>query len=104
MVGFDPRFANDYLRDGAEVVVDIRESSWGKWRHNIVKYLSGPRLRAEVKRLLQAANAALGPIGGTATRARVSLFSGTRISSVGAPSCKFARSRRIAASCLPCCS
>jgi pimeloyl-ACP methyl ester carboxylesterase/S1-C subfamily serine protease len=55
VVGFDPRFANDYLRDGAEVVVDIRESSWGKWRHNIVKYLSGPRLRTEVKRLLAGA-------------------------------------------------
>ena len=55
VVGFDPRFANDYLRDGAEVVVDIRESSWGKWRHNIVKYLSGPRLRAEAKRLLAGA-------------------------------------------------
>jgi hypothetical protein len=51
----DPRFANDYLRDGAEVVVDIRESSWGKWRHNIVKYLSGPRLRIELKRLLAGA-------------------------------------------------
>ncbi len=55
VVGFDPRFANDYLRDGAEVVVDIRESNWGKWRHNIVKYLSGPRLRAELKRLLVGA-------------------------------------------------
>jgi V8-like Glu-specific endopeptidase/pimeloyl-ACP methyl ester carboxylesterase len=55
VVGFDPRFANDYLRDGAEVVVDIRESNWGKWRHNIVKYLSGPRLRTELKRLLAGA-------------------------------------------------
>ena len=55
VVGFDPHFANDYLRDGAEVVVDIRESSWGQWRHNIVKYLSGPRMRAELKRLLAGA-------------------------------------------------
>ena len=55
VVGFDPRFANDYLRDGAEAVVDIRESNWGKWRHNIVKYLSGPRMRAELKRLLAGA-------------------------------------------------
>jgi V8-like Glu-specific endopeptidase/tetratricopeptide (TPR) repeat protein len=55
VVGFDPHFANDYTRDGAEVVVDIRESNWGQWRHNIVKYLAGPRLRAELKRLLTGA-------------------------------------------------
>jgi hypothetical protein len=55
VVGFDPRFANDYMRDGAEVVVDIRESNWGEWRHDIVKYLGGPRLRAELKRLLTGA-------------------------------------------------
>ncbi len=55
VVGFDPRMANDYLRNGAEAVVDIRESNWGKWRHNIVKYLAGPRLRAELKRLLAGA-------------------------------------------------
>ena len=54
VVGFDPRFANDYRRDGAEAVEDVRESNWGKWRHNIVKYLGGPRLRAELKRLLAA--------------------------------------------------
>ena len=55
VVGFDPHLANDYLRHGAEVVADIRESNWGKWRHNIVKYLAGPRLRAELKRLLAGA-------------------------------------------------
>ena len=55
VVGFDPHMANDYLRDGAEVVSDIRESSWGQWRHNIVKYLAGPRMRAELKRLLAGA-------------------------------------------------
>jgi len=55
VVGFDPYFANDYLRNGAEAVVDVRESNWGEWRHNIVKYLGGPRLRAELKRLLAGA-------------------------------------------------
>ena len=55
VVGFDPRFANDYLRDGVEAVVDVRESNWGQWRHNIVKYLSGPRMRSELKRLLAGA-------------------------------------------------
>jgi V8-like Glu-specific endopeptidase/tetratricopeptide (TPR) repeat protein len=55
VVGFDPHFANDYLRNGAAAVLDIRESSWGQWRHNIVKYLGGPRLRAELKRLLSGA-------------------------------------------------
>ncbi len=55
VVGFDPRFANDFLRNGAEAVVDIRESNWGEWRHNIVKYLAGPRLRAELRRLLTGA-------------------------------------------------
>jgi V8-like Glu-specific endopeptidase/pimeloyl-ACP methyl ester carboxylesterase len=55
VVGFDPHFANDYLRNGAEAVVDVRESSWGEWRHNIVKYLAGPRMRAELRRLLAGA-------------------------------------------------
>ena len=58
VVGFDPRFANDYLRDGVEAVVDFRESNWGQWRHNIVKYLSGPRMRSELKRLLAGAPSA----------------------------------------------
>ena len=60
VVGFDPHFANDYLRDGVEVVVDVRESNWGQWRHNIVKYLGGPRLRAELKRLLAGAPSSRG--------------------------------------------
>ncbi len=74
VVGFDPRFANDYTRAGAEAVVDIRESNWGEWRHNIVKYLGGPRLRAELKRLLagaplEAQAKARTPRAGTTARA-----------------------------------
>jgi hypothetical protein len=53
VVGFDPKFANDYKRDGKNVIKDIQESNWGRWRHNIVKYLSGPKLRAELREALK---------------------------------------------------
>jgi hypothetical protein len=53
VVGFDPKFANDYKRDGKKVVKDIEEPNWGKWRHNIVKYLSGPKFRAELRDALK---------------------------------------------------
>jgi len=83
VVGFDPRFANDYLRNGAEAVVDIRESNWGEWRHNIVKYLAGPRLRAELKRLLagaeleslRAARSSGGAVAARGARERASVVS-----------------------------
>jgi hypothetical protein len=52
VAGFDPHFANDYLKSGVEVVKDINEQNWGDWRHSIQKYLSGTQLRAEVRRLL----------------------------------------------------
>ena len=53
VVGFDPKFANDYKLAGKAVIKDINEQNWGKWRHNIVKYLSGPRLRAEMRDALK---------------------------------------------------
>jgi len=53
VVGFDPKFANDYKRDGKVAVKDINEQNWGKWRHNIVKYLSGPLLRAQMREALK---------------------------------------------------
>jgi hypothetical protein len=53
VVGFDPKFANDYKRDGKKTIKDINEQNWGKWRHNIVKYLSGPKLRAELREALR---------------------------------------------------
>jgi S1-C subfamily serine protease len=54
VVGFDPKFANDYLRGGERAVRDEEEANWGSWRHNIVKYLSGPRLRGVLRDLLVA--------------------------------------------------
>jgi hypothetical protein len=53
VVGFDPKFANDYKLGGKKAVKDIEEANWGKWRHNIVKYLSGPTLRAELRDALK---------------------------------------------------
>ncbi len=52
VVGFDARFANDFLRGGKTAVRDQEEANWGKWRHNIVKYLSGPKLREVLRSLL----------------------------------------------------
>lgn len=45
VVGFDPKFANDYKKNGQEIVEDINEQNSGTWRHNISKYLSGKKLR-----------------------------------------------------------
>jgi hypothetical protein len=52
VAGFDARLANDYRRGGAEAVEDIHEPNWGRWRHDITKYLQGPQLRAALKQLL----------------------------------------------------
>lgn len=53
VVGFDAKFANDFKRDGRKVIKDIEETNWGRWRHNIVKYLSGPKLREELRAALK---------------------------------------------------
>ena len=45
VVGFDPKFANDYKKNDQEVVEDINEQNSGTWRHNISKYLGGEKLR-----------------------------------------------------------
>jgi pimeloyl-ACP methyl ester carboxylesterase len=52
VAGFDPFFANDYQKDGRPAIKDIEEQNWGKWRHSIQKYLSGPRLRTELRGML----------------------------------------------------
>lgn len=52
VVGFDPNFSNDYRKGGQEVIADLNEQSRGRWRHDIGKYLSGPRLRSELRGLL----------------------------------------------------
>jgi hypothetical protein len=53
VAGFDPELANDYRRDGQPVIEDIHEANWGSWRHSIVKYFARPRLRDELRRMLQ---------------------------------------------------
>lgn len=52
VAGLDPKFSNDYRRAGEPLVRDINEQNYGRWRHNISKYLGGARLRAEVSRQL----------------------------------------------------
>lgn len=76
VVGFDPAFANDYRRDSKEVVADRHEANWGWWRHNIVKYLSGPKLRGMLRELLVPAavvRVATGPTRRSAAAARESM-------------------------------
>ena len=53
VAGFDPRFANDYRKQGEECVEDINEQNSGTWRHNISKYLGGEQLRAALGRQLE---------------------------------------------------
>jgi hypothetical protein len=52
VAGFDPFFANDYLKGNDQAVKDIPEQNWGDWRHSIQKYLSGPKLRGTLRRLM----------------------------------------------------
>ena len=52
VAGFDAVLANDYQRHGQPLVEDIHEPNWGKWRHNISKYLKGAQLRAKLSLLL----------------------------------------------------
>ena len=52
VAGFDPNLANDYERDSASVVEDIREENWGRWRHSISKYFAGEKLRTRLAELL----------------------------------------------------
>lgn len=52
VAGLEPRFANDYRRSGMEIVRDINEQNYGRWRHNISKYLEGNELRLALANLL----------------------------------------------------
>jgi hypothetical protein len=47
----DPYLANDFRKSGQPAVIDVKEENWGRWRHSATKYLKGPRLRAELRRL-----------------------------------------------------
>lgn len=53
VVGALPAVARLYRRAGDDVVVDVRQHNWGRWRHDIAKYLHGDELRTELARLLQ---------------------------------------------------
>jgi hypothetical protein len=52
VTGFDGNIANDYKKDGNEVIEVINEQNWGSWRHNITNYLSEPKLRAALLTML----------------------------------------------------
>jgi hypothetical protein len=44
-VALDARLANDFRRNGQELVLDQRQRNGGKWRHSIDKYLRQAELR-----------------------------------------------------------
>ncbi len=52
VAGLDPKVANDYRRESEAIVLDINEQNYGRWRHNISKYLGGNRLRSTLVRQL----------------------------------------------------
>lgn len=47
----DPYFANDFRKNGTEVVTDVKEENWGTWRHSATKYLQGPLLRKHLRNM-----------------------------------------------------
>lgn len=53
VAGLDPALSNDFRSEGVSTVEDIHEPNWGRWRHNITKYLAGPRLREALGSLLE---------------------------------------------------
>jgi hypothetical protein len=53
VAGLDPKLANDYQCGGEKKIEDIYEENWGKWRHDITKYLAGQKLRGKLQELLQ---------------------------------------------------
>ena len=52
VAGFDPKISNDYLKSLLPVIEDIHEPNFGTWRHDITKYLAGPKLRDRLRNLL----------------------------------------------------
>lgn len=51
VAGFDPNLTNDFRKNGQEIVINIKEENWGSWRHSATKYLKGPLLRKQLRRL-----------------------------------------------------
>ena len=52
-VAFDARIANDYRKDGHEVVIDQKVKNSGKWRHSSYKYYGQEALCNHLKLLLK---------------------------------------------------
>lgn len=53
VAGTAPELGPSYRYRGLPAVIDIEEANWGRWRHDIGKYLRGRALRAELARLLK---------------------------------------------------
>ena len=51
-VAFDARIANDYKKNGAEVIIDQRVHNSGKWRHSGDKYFGQQILCDHLRKLL----------------------------------------------------
>ncbi|WP_395375798.1 hypothetical protein [Marinicella sp. W31] len=47
----DPRLSNDFKNNGLELIRDIKEPNWGKWRHSATKYFQGKKLRTALRML-----------------------------------------------------
>ena len=54
VTGFDGNIANDFKKNNEEVVEVINEQNAGAWRHNITNYLSRPKLRAALLKILNS--------------------------------------------------
>jgi hypothetical protein len=52
VTGFDGNIANDFRKNEKEVIDVINEQNFGAWRHNITNYLSEPKLRAALLKLI----------------------------------------------------
>ena len=52
VAGFDPDLAKEYQRNGTHAVEDVHEPNEGSWRHSIVKYLRGVKLRERLGGML----------------------------------------------------
>ena len=51
-VAFDARIANDYCKNGAEVIIDQRVHNSGMWRHSGDKYFGQQLLCDHLRTLL----------------------------------------------------
>ncbi|SMF44015.1 hypothetical protein [Desulfovibrio gilichinskyi] len=47
----DARLSDDFKKNGNKVIVDIKENSWGAWRHSATKYLKGAILREHLEKM-----------------------------------------------------